>query len=228
MISHSTVSVFLPKRKSSRENLKFWRDHVLSLKKRCSLGKFLDHREVPWKCWCPAAGSFAKMQLLFSVIVITLFCGSVRATDSCYAPPDFYGGKCSSQQGLISGCCTQITYSIDVLGDTFVYCEALGTGNPYEGEECTFGWYPGPTSAGPATLGWSSSAGTPALRCKGVPFGSSLYWDWSSHGSDLYCPLYCPGATCSTPTCICSKEGDGSNSTKPQLSKNQVHSLVWE
>lgn len=131
------------------------------------------------------------------VLILAILFNITYADDPCYAPPNFYGGACQSSKSFISSCYNYIRYSVDVVGDTNVFCQALGTGQYQGGSPCTFGWYDiGIVNTGSYILGWSSTAGTPAIRCKGTPLGSALTWSWSSGTGNLYCPLYCSGSTC--------------------------------
>jgi len=146
------------------------------------------------------------------ILIVLLCCNFGKADYSCYAPPLLYGPACNSSERLISGCCTQIIYSVEVIGDVNVFCEALGTGIPTIGSNCTFGWYDiGIVNDVSVSLGWSSSAGTPGIKCYGSPLGSALTWSWTTKASNILCPLYCKGNPCLDSTCICSENGSNTD-----------------
>eukprot|EP01083_Nonionella_stella_P128967 390948_1 len=116
---------------------------------------------------------------MWIICLSILIFGQSIADDACYAPPSTYGPPCISSVGLIGVCCSYVEYSVNVIGSVNVFCQGLGTGPFLVGVNCTFGWYDlGIVNSGPARLGWSSSAGTPAIKCYGSPTGSSLTWKW--------------------------------------------------
>ena len=94
---------------------------------------------------------------------------------SCYAPPLFYGPECTGKGiGGYEG--KFVTYSVDVIGDTMVICEALGCGYK-QNDSCEFGWYSiGQVNNGSFRLYWGNNLASAAIRCKGNPTGSSLTW----------------------------------------------------
>jgi hypothetical protein len=97
----------------------------------------------------------------------------------CYAPPLFYGLKCKSPRSLIGVKDTTIVYHVNQIGDTAIHCKALGMGYVTK-EGCKWGWYDIGINPESATLRWGSSAGTPAIRCKGVPLGTAIKWSWGA------------------------------------------------
>lgn len=140
------------------------------------------------------------------IFFVLCFIGAIVTDDACLAPPGVYGKPCISSRGLVSGCCSLVEYSVDVKADTNVMCQALGTGEAWSGSNCTFGWYGiGIVNSGnPYPLGWSASAGTPAISCmSGGPGMAALTWTWTSRASNLYCPMYCTQGPCHDSSCLC-------------------------
>lgn len=114
--------------------------------------------------------------LFYFICLIAL----TAAADLCYAPPEFYGTTCTSQEGLVGSRGSKIIFDISsVSGNTAVDCEAVGNG--YPGKQAQWGWYDigvfGDSSYG--ELCWGANAGKPEIRCKGDPLGGGVDWSWS-------------------------------------------------
>lgn len=76
----------------------------------------------------------------------------------CYAPPEIYGGWCSSGHGIAGQ--DIVTISVTPVGKTSIYCEVNCCGNIAEFlDQVTCQW---------------NCEGTPSIRCKGVPLGSAV------------------------------------------------------
>lgn len=116
-------------------------------------------------------------------MILLLFLGflsvNINADDACYAPPNFDGPACNSSRGYIGvWYIDSIQYTIDVQGDTAVFCYGLGIGNcPAQTCEWKY-WNLGLVNSGTNILTWGRNAGTPSIYCKGVPTGTTLRWDW--------------------------------------------------
>lgn len=103
-----------------------------------------------------------------------------NAADACYAPPIINGPACRSSRGFVGGSRSDtIRYSIDVKGDTAVFCYGLAISTcPAQSCSWTY-WNLGLVNNGVSPLIWGANAGVPAIYCRGVPFGSALSWSWS-------------------------------------------------
>ena len=99
--------------------------------------------------------------------------------DACYAPPMAYGGACYSSQSIIGSNETFVSYSARITsGNTSVQCQALGCGYN-QNDSCRFGWYDiGNMNRGSIRLYWGNNAGSPAIKCKGIPLGTTMEWSW--------------------------------------------------
>jgi hypothetical protein len=101
--------------------------------------------------------------------------------NNCYAPPSIYGPKCKASDWLNGVDGVYVKYTVDILGDVNVECEAVGSGYRKEDGK-PWGWYNmGVFTDGDAgTLYWGANMAYPEIRCKGLPLGSGIRWSWST------------------------------------------------
>lgn len=128
---------------------------------------------------------FFRMQqltiLAFLLLGVTLLPDQVDAArNGCYAPPFVYGYTCRSSTSIFGSPGYRITYSIRQVNNagTLICCQALACGPAY-GSSCSgFGMYNLGCSSGSisATMPWGNNLATPAIKCKGTPFGTAIEW----------------------------------------------------
>lgn len=137
-------------------------------------------------------GCHSSMRL--SVVLLCLGAAGaliVRADYSAYAPPMMYGPVSAAAQGVVGDCWSRVIYDIEVLGDTSVSCQVMGTGYSYNGAPCTFGFYDGGLANGPIEITWSSVAANPSIQCMGMGLGAHVRWNYRLSSGKSYCPIYC-------------------------------------
>merc|ERR1712212_1172502 len=107
------------------------------------------------------------------ILLMLSFAGlSLGYRGGCYAPPFVYGGVCASSQAIFGSSNTRVKYSISVNGDTMICCKVRACGT---GRSCSkFGMhYLGCTTGSTSqSFPWGNNVATPAIQCKGNPFGA--------------------------------------------------------
>lgn len=127
-------------------------------------------------------------QTMFDLILILCFTTVIIADYPCWAPPSVWGGECKSSRAIMGSCCDEIVYSVEVLGDTNVECQAIGNAYYGAGNPCVFGWHNiGIVNKGSFPLIWSANAAYPGIKCRGHPLGSSLKWNYVVKKGDFKC-----------------------------------------
>lgn len=124
-----------------------------------------------------------QLLIVFLVLGVTLLpyhpVDAVR--NSCWAPPDFYGGTCRSSTSVFGRPGHRITYSLKQVNNvkTEICCQAFACGPTYF-LRCSSGFrmfdIGCSTGSISATMPWGNNVATPAIKCKGIPFGTAIEW----------------------------------------------------
>ena len=122
-----------------------------------------------------------QLLIVFLVFGVTLLPNHVDAArNSCYAPPSFYGSTCRSSTSIFGSPGYRIRYSIEQVNNvgTLICCQVLACGPAYTSSCSGFRMYDIGCSTGSisATMPWGNNLATPAIKCKGSPFGTAIQW----------------------------------------------------
>ena len=104
----------------------------------------------------------------------------MAASYPCYAPPNFMGPQCESATALWGSPETRVTYIINQVNNvgTLLCCQALGCGPPRSKHCSEWKMYDVGCSSRSidVCLPWGSNVAKPAIKCKGIPTGTSVEW----------------------------------------------------
>ncbi|XP_048252872.1 uncharacterized protein LOC125381004 [Haliotis rufescens] len=91
---------------------------------------------------------------------------------SCWAPPFVFGSTCSSDTSIFGSPGHRVRYSVSVTGNggTLVCCEA----RTCDTRGCRLRSIGCGSSTFASTVPWGNNLATPAVKCKGTPFGAFI------------------------------------------------------
>ena len=128
---------------------------------------------------------------LLPLVALIALLKSAFAQDICWASNYRWGPSCVSSKSLYGNPNTFIDYYIESMSPgVSLYCYAWAMASYTRGAYCKMAWqYIGMIGGyGEAyRFIWGNYAGTPAIQCQGLPYGTYVRWSWSFGVSSYSC-----------------------------------------